>query len=265
MESPSPAWGKSVSSHLPAAAWLSPSLSTWGWLCPGRGCPVLTADSWGPAPLLRPPTRCGEGQYAERSKCPWLQSSLFSFLIPWTSCHRSWIDSFPNFSLAHFRMQLELGTWLKASLPSSSNSSRTYPTRGSYICTRVTLRRLPSEGRWPRNSKEQPMPCFHCLLPGLTAAGHSDWPFQNMPVCIKPVFTPSDPRPYSKLDFNFQNHYQGFSESGQPKVEKTVKRTTHWLQLLTSLRGRPLLTHEQVPLCGFWVNFLSLRQFLNLP
>ena len=46
VESLSPAWGKSVSSHLPAAASLSPSLSTWGWLCPGWGCPVLTANSW---------------------------------------------------------------------------------------------------------------------------------------------------------------------------------------------------------------------------
>ena len=188
---------------------------------------MLTADSWGPAPLLRPPTGCGDGQCAEGSKCPWLQSSLFSFLIPWTSCHRPCIDSFPNFSLAHFRVQLELGTWLKASLPSSPNSSRTFPTRGSYICTPVTLRRLPSEGRWPRNSREQPMPCFHCLLPGLTSAGHSDWPFQNMPVCIKPAFTPSDPRPFSELDINSQNHYLGCSEPGQTKFEKTVKRTTH--------------------------------------
>ena len=46
MESLSPAWGKSMSSHLRAAASLLPSLSTWGWLCPGWGCPVLTANSW---------------------------------------------------------------------------------------------------------------------------------------------------------------------------------------------------------------------------
>ena len=164
----------------------------------------------GPEPLLRPPTWCGEGQYAERSKCPWLQSSLFPFLTPWTSCHRPWIDSLCTFFLAHFRMQLELGTPLKASLPSSPNSSRTYPTRGSHT---VTLRMRPSEGRWPRNRQEQPRPCFHCLLPGPAAAGHSDLPFQNLPVCIKPAFT-SDPRPFSELDFNPQNHYQGCSESG---------------------------------------------------
>ena len=164
----------------------------------------------GPDPLLRPPTCCGEGQYAERSKCPWLQSSLFSFLTPCTSCHRPWIGSLCTFFLAHFRMQLELGTPLKASLPSSPNSSRTYPTRGSHT---VTLRMRPSEGRWPRNRQEQPRPCFHCLLPGPAAAGHSDLPFQNLPVCIKPAFT-SDPRPFSELDFNPQNHYQGCSESG---------------------------------------------------
>ena len=86
----------------------------------------------GPEPLLRPPTWCGEGQYAERSKCPWLQSSFFPFLTPCTSCHRPWIDSLCTFFLAHFRMQLEPGTWLKASLASSPNSSRTYPTRGSH-------------------------------------------------------------------------------------------------------------------------------------
>ncbi|KAI4542078.1 hypothetical protein MG293_007457 [Ovis ammon polii] len=33
---------------------------------------------------------------------------------------------------AHFRMQLELGPWLKASLPSSPNTSRTYPARRSH-------------------------------------------------------------------------------------------------------------------------------------
>ena len=144
------------------------------------------------------------------SKCSWLQSSLLPFLTPWTSCHKSWIDSC-NFFLARFRMQLELGPWLKASLPSSPTSSRTYPTRRSH--TPVTLRMLPSEGQWPRTRQEQRRPCFHCFLPGPTAAGHSDWPFQNMPICIKPAFT-SDPRPFSELDFNCQNHYQGCSESG---------------------------------------------------
>ena len=164
----------------------------------------------GPEPLLRPPTWYGEGQCAEQSKCSWLQSSLLPFLTPWTSCQKSWIDSC-NFFLAHFRMQLELGPWLKASLPSSPTSSRTYPTRRSH--TPVTLRMLPSEGQWPRTRQEQRRPCFHCFLPGPTAAGHSDWPFQNMPICIKPAFT-SDPRPFSELDFNCQNHYQGCSESG---------------------------------------------------
>ena len=85
----------------------------------------------GPEPLLRPPTWYGEGQCAEQSKCSWLQSSLLPFLTPWTSCHKSWIDSC-NFFLAHFRMQLELGPWLKASLPSSLNTSRTYPARRSH-------------------------------------------------------------------------------------------------------------------------------------
>ena len=163
-------------------------------------------------------------------------------------------------------MQLELGTWLKASLPSSPNSSRTYPTRGSYICTPVTLTMLPSESQWPRNSWEQPMPCFQCLLPGPAAAGHSDWPFQNMPVCIKPTLTTSDHSPFSELDFNSQNHCQGFSESGQTKVEKTVKRTTHWLQLLNKPQRAPLCWHMSKSLCvgsglisciwgSFWICF----------
>ena len=65
------------------------------------------------------------------SKCSWLQSSLLPFLTPWTSCQKSWIDSC-SFFLAHFRMQLELGPWLKASLPSSPNTSRTYPARRSH-------------------------------------------------------------------------------------------------------------------------------------
>ena len=163
----------------------------------------------GPEPLLRPPTWYAEGQCAEHLSAPGC-SPLLPFLTPWTSCQKSWIDSC-NFFLAHFRMQLELGPWLKASLPSSPTSSRTYPTRRSH--TPVTLRMLPSEGQWPRNRQEQRRPCFHCFLPGPTAAGHSDWPFQNMPICIKPAFT-SDPRLFSELDFNCQNHYQGCSESG---------------------------------------------------
>ncbi|OWK01084.1 IFNW1 [Cervus elaphus hippelaphus] len=82
------------------------------------------------------------------------------------------------------------------------------------------------------------MPCFQCLLPGPAAAANSDWPFQNMPVCIKPAFT-SDPRLFSELDINSQNHYLGCSEPGQPKFEKTVKRTTHWLQLLNKPQRPP--------------------------
>ena len=100
----------------------------------------------GPEPLLRPPTWCGEGQYAERSKCPWLQYSFFPFLTPWTSCHRPWIDSLCTFFLAHFRMQLELGTRLKASLPSSPNSSRTYPTRGSHTVLPCHSQNAPIRG-----------------------------------------------------------------------------------------------------------------------
>ena len=99
----------------------------------------------GPEPLLRPPTWCGEGQHAEGSKCPWLQSSLLPFLTPWTSCHKSWIDSC-NFFLAHFRMQLELGPWLKASLPSSPTSSRTYPTRRSHTLHPCHSQNAPIRG-----------------------------------------------------------------------------------------------------------------------
>ena len=119
-----------------------------------------------------------------------------------------------RFFSSSIRMQRKLGTWLKASLPSSLllPSEHTQPEDPT-LCTPVTLRMLPSEGRWPRNRQEQRRPCFHCFLPGPAAAGHSDWPFQNMPVCIKPAFT-SDPRLFSELDFNCQNHYQGCSESG---------------------------------------------------
>lgn len=99
----------------------------------------------GPEPLLRPPTWCGEGQHAERSKCPWLQSSLLPFLTPWTSCQKSWIDSC-SFFLAHFRMQLELGPWLKASLPSSPNSSRTYSARRSHTLHPCHSQNAPIRG-----------------------------------------------------------------------------------------------------------------------
>ena len=77
---------------------------------PRLGLPCAHSLQLGASAPPQPLTGCGEGQYAERSKCPWLQLSLSSFLTPWTSCHRPWIDSFPNFFLAHFRMQLELGS-----------------------------------------------------------------------------------------------------------------------------------------------------------
>ena len=119
-----------------------------------------------------------------------------------------------RFFSSSIRMQRKLGTWLKASLPSSLllPPEHTQPEDPT-LCTPVTLRMFPSEGRWPRNRQEQRRPCFHCLLPGPAAAGHSDWPFQNMPICIKPANT-SDPRPFPELDFNSQNHCQGCSESG---------------------------------------------------
>lgn len=114
---------------------------------PRLGLPCAHSQQlMGPEPLLRPPTWCGEGQYAERSKCPWLQSSFFPFLTSCTSCHRPWIDSLCTFFLAHFRMQLELGTWLKASLPSSPNSSRTYPTRGSHTVLPCHSQNAPIRG-----------------------------------------------------------------------------------------------------------------------
>ena len=167
----------------------------------------------GPEPLLRPPTWCGEGQYAERSKCPWLQSSFFPFLTPWTCCHRPWIVSLCTFFLAHFRMQLELGTRLKASLPSSPNSSRIYPTRGSHTVLPCHSQNAPIRGSMAQEQARVAQALSSLFAARPAAAGHSDWPFHNMRVCIKPAFT-SDPRPFSELDFNPQNHYQGYSESG---------------------------------------------------
>ena len=132
--------GKSVSSlreervFPPSSCGLALALSQHLRLTvPRLGLPCAHSQQLvGPEPLLRPPTWCGEGQHAEGSKCSWLQSSLLPFLTAWTSCDRPWIDSLCNFFSSSIRMQLELGTWLKASLPSSPISSRTYPTRRSH-------------------------------------------------------------------------------------------------------------------------------------
>ncbi|XDA72308.1 hypothetical protein R6Z07F_002589 [Ovis aries] len=85
------------------------------------------------------------GTMCRASKCSWLQSSLLPFLTPWTSCQKSWIDSC-SFFLAHFRMQLELGPWLKASLPSSPNTSITYPTRRSHTLHPCHSQNAPIRG-----------------------------------------------------------------------------------------------------------------------
>ena len=128
-------------------------------------------------------------------------SSLFSPPFPHTEdiIHRPWTILVAPCGSCSIQMQLGLGI-LVGALANSIDSSRRYPTRGSYICTPVTLRRLPSEGRWPRNRQEQPMPCFQCLLPGPAAAANSDWPFQDMPVSSSlHLLFPSDSRLFSEL------------------------------------------------------------------
>ena len=92
---------------------------------------MLTANSWwAQSPFSGLPPGMERDNVQSNLSAPGC-SPLLPFLTPWTSCHKSWIDSC-NFFLAHFRMQLELGPWLKASLPSSLNTSRTYPARRSH-------------------------------------------------------------------------------------------------------------------------------------
>ena len=171
-------------------------------------------------------------------------------------------------SPAHFRCSWDSVFWSGPWLTHLTPPECTQPEDPT-LFTPVTLRILPSEGRWPRNRQEQPRPCFHCLLPGPTAAGHSDWSFQNMPVCIKPVFT-----------FPFRSQVvlwaglwilritiRAALSPANLRLRRGLKEQHIGCSCWTSLRGPPcptLLTWGQVALCRFWVSFLSLRQFLNL-
>ena len=68
----------------------------------------------------------------------------------------------------------------------------------------------------------------HYLLPDPLLLDTQTGPFTACPSASSlHLLFPSDPRPSYELDsFNSHNHCQGCIESGQPKVEKRVKRTT---------------------------------------
>lgn len=143
---------------------------------PGWGCPVLTANIGGPRAPLRPPTWYGEGQCAEQSKCSWLQSSL-ALSHTLTSCHKSLTHAV---FLAHFlRMQLELGSWLKAFLPLLTPPEHTH--RRSHTAPLSLAECSHRRVTKPRTRQEQRRPCFHrfCQDPLLLDTETS--PFRTCP------------------------------------------------------------------------------------
>ena len=107
---------------------------------------MLTANSWwaqSPSSGLPPGV---ERDNVHRDLSAPGCSPLLPFLTAWTSCHRPWIDSLCDFFSSSIRMQLELGTWLKASLPSSPTSSKTYPTRRSHTLHPCHSKNVPIRG-----------------------------------------------------------------------------------------------------------------------
>ena len=138
-------------------------------------------------------------------------------------------------------MQLGLGILVRA-LANSPNSSRMYPTRGSY-----TLHPCHSQNSPIRGSMAQEQAgAAQALFSLFAARTHCCWTLRLVlseharlhQACI--YFSLQIPGCSLSWTLNSQNNYQGCIESSQPKVEKRVKRTTHWLQLLNKPPGAPL-------------------------
>ena len=127
-------------------------------------------------------------------------------------------------------MQLGLGVLVRA-LANSPDSSRRCPPSGSYTMHPCHSQKAPIR----ESMAQEQAGVAHTLSLTVCCQTRCCWTLRlalSEHAHLHLLF-PSDPRLSYELDsFNSHNHCQGCIESGQPKVEKRVKRTTHWLQLL---------------------------------